>query len=119
MELGSFLSLVKRSLGARALRHTAGTGNRIRRVAACGGSGSDLMDQAVKQECDAFVTADVKYHSFHDAAGRIALIDAGHYETEKPVVTAVVRRLKEEFQRVKQSIPVYAARTSTNPIIYV
>lgn len=119
MELKSFLSLVRRSLGARALRHTAGTKNKIRRVAACGGSGSDLTDEAIKQGCDAFVTADVKYHSFHDAAGRITLIDAGHYETEYPVVHAVVRHLKEEFRRIKQNVPVYATRTSTNPIIYV
>lgn len=119
MEFKRFVSLVKRSLGARALRYTTGVRNTIRRVAACGGSGSDLTDEAVKQRCDAFVTADVKYHSFHNAAGRIALIDAGHYETEHPVVRAVVRHLKEEFQRIKQNVPVYAARTSTNPIIYV
>ena len=119
MELKGFLSLVKRSLGARALRHTVGPGKKIKRVAACGGSGSDLTNEAIKQQCDAFVTADVKYHSFHDATGRITLIDAGHYETEYPVVHAVVRRLKEEFRRIKQNIPVYATRTSTNPIIYV
>ena len=119
MELGALLALVKKALGIRALRHSSGPGRKVRRVAACGGSGSDLTDEAVKRGCDVFITADVKYHKFHDADGRIVLIDAGHYETEFPVVHALVRRLKQELRRSRARVPVFATRSSTNPIVYV
>ena len=118
VELKNLLALVKRSLGTRLLRFARGAKGRIKKVAACGGSGAELMGEAIRQGCDAFITADVKYHGFHDAHERITLIDAGHYETEFPVVSAVVRRLQEEFRRTGQRVPVYATRISTNPIIY-
>ncbi len=45
--------------------------------------GSGLLAKAINAGSDAFITADVKYHAFFEAAGRILLIDAGHFETEK------------------------------------
>lgn len=117
MTVLQFIRHVKKTLGATAVRYTPGASNRVRRVAACGGSGSDLTDEAIRQGADSFITADVKYHSFHDAARRILLIDAGHYETERPVVDALAKKLSTEFKRIGMKIPVYAALTSTNPIV--
>lgn len=114
--LSSFLRKIKRSLGTTALRWTGNPDRIIHRVAACGGSGADLLDEAVNQRADVFVTADVKYHGFHDADGRIALVDAGHYETELPVVHTIVERLKSHVRDRRERIPVYATTVSTNPI---
>jgi dinuclear metal center YbgI/SA1388 family protein len=119
VKLKPFLSRVKRALGASGLRCTGDPDKRIRRVAACGGSGSDLTEEAIAQHADVFITADVKYHSFHDAGDRIALIDAGHYETEHPVIQSVVNKLKQDLQHAGEQIPVHAAQTSTNPVHYV
>lgn len=113
-----FIRHVRKSLKIDALRFTRGPSRRIRRVAACGGSGSELTAEAVRQKADAFITADVKYHSFHDAKQRIMLIDAGHYETEQPVLDALARKLRGEFLRLGTHTPVHVARTSTNPIVY-
>ena len=118
MSVQQFVRHVRKSLNTGIVRFARGPSNRIRRVAACGGSGSELTDEAVRQNADAFVTADVKYHSFHEAADRIMLIDAGHYETERPVLESLAMKLKEAFARVGSSIPVHVARTSTNPIVY-
>ncbi len=115
---GQFISHVKRSLKTDAVRYARGTQTRIRRVAACGGSGSELADEAIRQGADAFITADVKYHSFQDAAHRILLVDAGHYETERPVVDALVKRLKKKFKNTGEQVPVHASRISSNPIVY-
>lgn len=114
-----FLKLVKTRLGSRALRYCAGAHRTVQRVAACGGSGSELTDAAIAQRADAFITADVKYHDFHHAAGRITLIDAGHFETEHPVVQTVVRYLQEELGKQDGRISVFAAQTSTNPVRYL
>jgi dinuclear metal center YbgI/SA1388 family protein len=114
-----FLKLVKTRLRTGALRYCTGARRPIRHVAACGGSGSDLTDAAIAQRADAFVTADIKYHDFHRAAGKIALIDAGHFETEHPVVQTVVRYLHEELKKQDERIAVFAAQTPTNPVRYL
>jgi putative NIF3 family GTP cyclohydrolase 1 type 2 len=118
MEVHQFTRHVMKTLSAKTIRSTCPAAIRIRRVAVCGGSGSELTNEAILQDADAFVTADVKYHSFHDAKGRILLIDAGHYETERPVVDALTRRLREDFKKLRTPLRVYAARSSSNPIVY-
>lgn len=114
--LRRFLASISRGLGAKGVRYTTGRGTLLRRVALCGGSGSDLLEEAIRSGADAFVTADVRYHTFQEARGRIALIDAGHYETEYPVVRTLARRLRAHLRRTGISLPVDAATTSTNPI---
>ncbi|HPN37513.1 MAG TPA: Nif3-like dinuclear metal center hexameric protein [Melioribacteraceae bacterium] len=82
INLNSFFELIKSELNLDGFRYTVGKDKPIERVAVCGGSGSDLLNEAILQKADAFITADIKYHTFHDAKGKITLIDAGHYETE-------------------------------------
>jgi dinuclear metal center YbgI/SA1388 family protein len=113
-----FLRAVKRSLGTGALRYAGDERAVIRRVALCGGSGADLTDDAVAAGADVFVTADITYHAFHAAAGKIALVDAGHFETEFPVVRSLVRMIGAGLRRRDGTIPVHQATTSTNPVLY-
>ncbi len=117
--LRQFLPTVKRALRSGGLRCAGDLDCTVSKVAVCGGSGSSLVDAAVRRGADVLVTADVRYHSFQDAAGRIAVIDAGHFETEFPVVAALVARLKNEIRRRGAHVPVQPASTRTNPIVYV
>jgi len=119
IRLKTFLALVKKRLGVKALRYTGELQQDVSRVALCGGSGSDLLDEAIRQDADVFVTADVRYHAFQEAVSRIALVDAGHYETEYPVVRALAGKLKKELARRKKAVPVSVARTLTNPLCIV
>ncbi len=114
--LDSFLETVKEQLGVKSVRFSHGSSRTVRRVAVCGGSGSQLLDAAIRNNADAFVTADVSYHTFHDAHGRITLVDAGHYETEQPVVPVLASRVKQHFKKRGNAIPVRIARASTNPM---
>lgn len=114
--LASFLHSVKKKLGVRVLRCCGDMNRRVSRIAVCGGSGSELIDEAKRMRADVFITADVRYHAFHEVGDDIALVDAGHYETEHPVVQAVVDRLRRAIGERSERIPVHAARTSTNPI---
>jgi len=82
LQIEEFFKLVKKELNLEAFKYTLGKSNVIKKVPVCGGSGSDLLSAAILQNADAFITADIKYHTFHDALGKITLIDAGHYETE-------------------------------------
>ncbi len=119
MFLTGFLSLVKRTLGTGALRWCGRPGATVRRIALCGGSGGDLLDAAIHAGADVFLSADLKYHAFQEARGRIALIDAGHYETEAPVVRAIVSYLRTELRRRKDRISVRPARHTENVVRYV
>jgi dinuclear metal center YbgI/SA1388 family protein len=114
MTLRGFLGLVRRSLGIPHLRHTGDPDRSVRRVAVCGGSGADLLSAALAAGADAFVTADVKYHAFHDSSDAIALIDAGHYETEVHVIRSLARRLAARLKGT--GIPVSYTRVNTNPV---
>ena len=49
----------------------------------CGGAGSFLISKALAAEADVFITADMKYHEFFDADGRMLICDIGHYESEQ------------------------------------
>ena len=99
LPMPEFLTRVADRLGAGALRWAGDESRFVRRVAVCGGSGSSLIGAARRAGADAFVTADLTYHQYFDwAEGRpMALIDAGHYETERVTEQLVVDRLRRAF----------------------
>jgi dinuclear metal center YbgI/SA1388 family protein len=118
MELRAFLRSVKTRLGSRALRFSGPRRRRIRKVAVCGGSGSDLLGDAVRAGADAFVTADVRYHAFQEFEDRIVLVDAGHYETEHPAVGVMARYLRTRPRVKKERVAVIESRSGGNPVNY-
>ncbi|MCJ7553437.1 MAG: Nif3-like dinuclear metal center hexameric protein [Ignavibacteriaceae bacterium] len=109
-----FLNYVYKSLKIKNFRYTKGKNNKIKKVAVCGGSGSDLLLTAINKKADAFITADVKYHSFDDAQHEILLIDAGHYETEIFSLDEVEKKLKKFLSNKKNKVFKYTG--TTNPI---
>ncbi len=110
-----FLHLVCRALDVPSLRYS-GKAERIKKVAVCGGAGVFLKDKAIKSGADAFVTADIKYHDYFSERSNFLLVDAGHYESEFPVVEAIRKELSEAFEHLQ----VEATENVTNPMeIYV
>lgn len=92
-----FLCAVQEALGAGGLRCTDGA-KPISRVAVGGGACGEFLWAAAAAGCDAFVTADVKYNQFLDAAAlRLTLVDAGHFPTEDVVCPVLARHLSERF----------------------
>lgn len=118
LSLKKFLQTVKEQLNVPFLRFTGDQQMNIELVAVCGGSGSDLLEAAIGKNAHAFVTADVKYHTFESARGRIALIDAGHFETEAPSLDHLVRHLQQHASLKKEDIQVVKSSARTNPIHY-
>jgi dinuclear metal center YbgI/SA1388 family protein len=114
-----FLDKLANDLSLSNLRFTRGSGKKINKVAVCGGSGSDLLSTAISQNADAFITADVKYHTFQDAEGKICLIDAGHYETEVPILEEVKNRIDSFLLSHQSNSKVLVSEKNTNPIEYL
>ncbi|MEX1274483.1 MAG: Nif3-like dinuclear metal center hexameric protein [Bacteroidota bacterium] len=115
MDLRSFLKGIRVALDAEAVRYTGRLNRRVQRIAVCGGSGSDLLPNALTAHADAFITADVKYHTFHSAGDRIVLIDAGHWETEHVILKPIAQRLKQYSRTSGESLEVFTTNLRTNP----
>ena len=115
--LSGFLQHVAERLQAGSLRYVGDLETTVAIVAVCGGSGSSFTRQALQAGADAYVTADVTYHTFFDVldtAGRprMALIDAGHYETE-----AVTERLLQDWLRRQfPAVEWRRTQTRTSPV---
>lgn len=110
----AFLDKLKSVFGLSVVRHTAFTGKKIKRVAICGGAGSFLVSRALAAEADAFVTADMKYHEFFDADGRILIADIGHYESEQFTIDLLEDILRQKFP----TFAVLKTAVRTNPVFY-
>jgi dinuclear metal center YbgI/SA1388 family protein len=115
--LKEFLDYIEHKLLIKNFRYTNGNRKKIRKVAVCGGSGSEYFYDAIVNNCDAFITADIKYHTFQDAKGEILLIDAGHYETEIFSLPEIKKRISLQLNNNKD-IKVYLYSGSTNPVIF-
>ena len=115
MNENEFLKHVCSSLKTDAVRYSSGSKKKIKKVAVCGGAGSSLINSAISAGADAFVTADIKYHTFQDAVNNILLIDAGHYETEIFSLNAVRQKIEKKLNN-KSGIKIYRYSKSTNPV---
>lgn len=116
MNTKNFLAHVCKSLKTNNLRYCSGKNNLIKRIAVCGGSGTELLFNAIGKNADAFVTADIKYHPFQDAENKILFIDAGHYETEIHSLNAVKQKIKKIIAESGDSINIFKYTGSTNPV---
>ncbi len=110
-----FLEHLKVVFSAGGIKFSGKWEKPVRKVALCGGSGSGLISNAIALGADAYVTADLKYHSFLDAGDRILLADIGHYESENAAKEILYDIIIKKF-------PKFALRFSevnTNPINYL
>ncbi len=86
--LNEFLDRVADVLASPGLRYAGDPDRMVQRVAVCGGSGSDFIPLAQRAGADVYVTADITYHTWFDVVApdgsvSMALVDPGHYETER------------------------------------
>jgi putative NIF3 family GTP cyclohydrolase 1 type 2 len=96
------------------VRHTALVKSQIKTVAICGGSGSFLLNDAIRQQADIFITGDFKYHQFFDADGKIIIADIGHFESEQFTIDLLTDYIRQKFT----TFAVRFTETNTNPIYY-
>ena len=101
MPLREFMARCKTELNVAALRyHDAG--HPVKRLAVMGGAGGDALEDVLENGCDTYVTADIKYHQFLDAAKMgINLIDADHFCTENPIIPVLADKLRAAFPDVE------------------
>ncbi len=110
-----FLQLVKETFNAGMIRHSALSVRPVRRVAVCGGSGSQFISDAWKAGADAYITADIKYHNWFDVPVGMLVADIGHFESEQFAMNILYDTLIEKFPK----FAVRLTEVNTNPIKYL
>ncbi len=120
MTLEELAAALKEGLNAQQLRYVGQPNRPIRKVALCTGAGADLIATAHKAGCDVLITGDIKYHQARDAEIlKIALIDAGHFETENTAVSAFANWLREHIDDKGYEVSVIESETLENPFTFV
>ena len=100
--LADFADQVKDSLHIPMVRVVGDETQPVQTVAAMGGAGSDFMADAKDMGADVYVTADLKYHDGQLAAEMgLALIDAGHFETEAATMKPFMEKLANAMPQVE------------------
>jgi dinuclear metal center YbgI/SA1388 family protein len=114
MKPDEFLKKLKNDMDLDFVRYTP-VNRTIRKIALCGGAGSFLLKRAIGAGADAYITADLKYHEFFDADGKIMLLDIGHYESEQFTKELIYDLLSKKFSNIALRL----SEVNTNPIRYI
>lgn len=113
--LEDFLHHLKSVFNVPSIRYTHPVKPCVRRIAVCGGSGSFLIQDAIRANADVFITADVKYHEFMEADRQLVIVDAGHYETEQYTKELMYEIISKKFP----TFALHISKVTTNPILYL
>jgi len=91
----------------------------IKRVAVCGGSGSEYAAVARAQGAQIYITGEVKHHIARWAEETdFCIIDAGHFATEHLVSAVLAADLAASLASQAIEIPVYATEKQINPFSF-
>ena len=102
----------KNTLFAEDIRYCGSPELEIKRVAVVSGSGGSLLRLAREKGCQALITGDIKHDVWIDANNiGMALIDAGHYGTEKCASHRIAALLSRSFP----TVPVFAGESEKYP----
>ena len=114
LSANDFISLLKTRMEAQCVMTNELLKREIRKVAICGGAGSFMLDDAIAQGADAFVTGEMHYHEYfgHDQEIQIAVI--GHYESEKTKKNGKEKSTRHVCRRKTEDIVPVADNTVGN-----
>ena len=110
-----FLKRLKKDMQTSCVRYTRPHRETVSRIAVCGGSGSFLLEKAIRSGADVLVTSDFKYHQFFDADGQIIIADIGHFESEQFTIDLLGDWLRLKFP----TFALHFTDCKTNPVNYL
>lgn len=77
----------------------------LNKLLICSGSGGSYITEAIENDFDALITAEVKQHQFIDAVNNnVSVFDAGHYLTENTVLIPLSKMLSEHFTEMSFTV---------------
>ena len=116
-----FLSMIKNTFGVENLCTNVDFHSEkplpaeIKKIGLCGGAGDFMLEDALAQGADCFLTGEMHYHQYFGLEGKIAIAVLGHYESEKFTIQLLHRILQEAHP----DLWIEETETDTNPIHYL
>ncbi|MBW1667207.1 MAG: Nif3-like dinuclear metal center hexameric protein [Deltaproteobacteria bacterium] len=111
---------IKNLLKAQSVKVVGDANRHIKRVAVVGGSGGDMVSFASSMGADLLVTGDISHHQALEAEQvGIALVDGGHYNTEKVALGVFSRRLRNWLKENGWQVGVEEFEGESEPAWYV
>ncbi len=72
------------------------------RIAFCGGQGSSIITEIIRNKIKWFITGELGYHDkIRCDLNGVNVIELGHYESERPVLREIINRLQIKFLHIK------------------
>ena len=116
-DLLSLAKAVKKKLGADHIRLVGQKKENVRRVAVVGGSGGSLTSSAAGSGAEVLITGDVGHHAALEAESLgIALIDGGHFHTEKTAFSIFCQHLEDFFRKGGWEVDIETDSAQADPI---
>jgi dinuclear metal center YbgI/SA1388 family protein len=120
IEPGLFLSKIMQILELPTLQFAGPLPEKIKTVAICGGSGSDFAAAAFAGGADVYITAEIKHNIARWAEeNSFCIIDGTHYETEKPAVELLAKKLDRICADNEWQIQIMQSETEKHPYKYI
>lgn len=114
--IAEFADTVMTLLGTASSRIVGELSRKVQKIAVCSGGGASLLRDAVRVGADLLLTGDVKYHEAREAEVLgIALLDAGHFPTEQPMVDSVQLFLDSALKQQGLYAEIQVTRIEADP----
>lgn len=117
LRLEDFARMVAEKLDCAALKYAGDPNALVKTVAVSTGAGGGSMYLAAAHGADAFITGEVKHHealeSYHLG---IAVLEAGHYETEKPAMLSLAEGLQSRLNPLHYNTECILSSRERNPM---
>ena len=116
IERETLIGRLKQEIEAPWVRVSGAIPDMVKRAAVCGGSGGSLIPEALSAEAEIFICGEIGYHPVVSHEGqRLALIEIGHYPSEKWVIPVLADSLREAGRTDGWGVEVFEDRQPGDP----
>lgn len=114
-----FISHLRRNLDLQVIKVAGPPPPEIRKVAVCGGSGSELAPLALAEGAQIFVSSEIKHDvaRWAESAG-FCVADCGHFATENVMVAGLTALIRHGCSEQGLAVEVLATESQSNPFRY-
>jgi len=116
MSLEAFANHAKAAVKAEGIRISGDLKQAISTVAVACGAGGGMLQKAKLLGADVLVTGEIKHNYYVDAINDgMAVVEAGHYATEKHFVNLMANRLQDAVNRLEYNLQVKRTEREKSP----
>jgi dinuclear metal center YbgI/SA1388 family protein len=114
------LALVKQVFGVETVQVWGRPPREVQRLALCGGSGGDLLADALSRGAQLYLTGEVRHHQVLPSPSQdFAVAAVGHFASEVVFMASWGRELQELFQEAQLRLEVMVAAAQAPPCRYL